>query len=536
MKLMKLKRFIAIGLVSIMVLPVMAGCGNKQTETTQAPTSSEEETKAPESSSNETKEATETTEDKGITFPLEETMSFSMVTILNSGEYKLSELPVWKELCEAANISFEYTEMLHSESKEKCGLLISSDSYPDVFFKTQNGDAFGAEGIAIPLEDLIREYAPNLTALLDERGWESMEAPDGHVYSLPQANLTQSVWGGWQLWYNKDWADRLGYEDPTSIEELYAMLKAFADEDANGNGDPDDEIPFTISENGPSYASLLMYFDDAIHLKSGYQCIMNDEMRYYPLTTEFKDNLLTLLVNMYNDGILDPQGFTQTYEQQQAYGKSGDVYGMFFNGVPSSNVGDTYTSYHTVTPFNNSFPLSNGLTKNAMIITDKCENPEVIIAFMDQFYTEEGGRKAMMGQEGVDYSINADGTVHKLHGNPANSYRIWGTTTTPAKRPALYDNYEVADPAAAHINEQIVKIVEYGDIVPTINFTEDEDTRCTDLLANLEPYVENYVAQVVTGENSLEDTWDEFQSELEKMGAKELEEIYQAAYTRAVAE
>ena len=47
-------------------------------------------------------------------------------------------------------------------------------------------------------------------------------------------------------------------------------------------------------------------------------------------------------------------------------------------------------------------------------------------------------------------------------------------------------------------------------------------------------YVNTYQAQVVAGELSLEDSWEEFQKTLKAMGAEELETIYQTAYDRSV--
>ena len=37
---------------------------------------------------------------------------------------------------------------------------------------------------------------------------------------------------------------------PTTIDEYYEVLKAFKEQDANGNGDPDDEIPLITAANG----------------------------------------------------------------------------------------------------------------------------------------------------------------------------------------------------------------------------------------------------------------------------------------------
>lgn len=533
---------IALALVAAMAVSALAGCkkAEEKEESQEQTVVTEEVSEAPA----DTAEAEEET--AGVVFPLEEPLEFTMFNVLNGGEYKLADIPMWNAECEEANISFEHTEFISTEAEEKANLLISGGDYPDVFCKMPlDYHALGSEGIVIPLEDLIREYAPNLSAILDERdAWSAITSSDGHIYALPCANVPGSIFGGWQAWYNQEWAKRLGYEDPTSLDELYAMLKAFADEDANGNGDPGDEIPFTFSSDGPSYNCILMYFSDAIHYKTSltdyknqYQCVMDGEMKYYPLTEEFKDNYLGLLVDMYNDGILDPNGFTQTYTQVQAIGKAGDVYGMFFNQIPGAQLEATANNYHTVTPFNTSFPMDKGLVEGALAISDKCENPEVVIAWIDRFYSEEGGRLAMMGIEGVDYSINEDGTAHKLHDTTWYSYGMWGTCPCPALRAELYDNYEVSDPAAAHITyEKVRKPLEYGVYMPTITFTEDEDEQLSDLQSNLGPYIANYIAEVVVGQKTVDDTWEAFQSTLKEMGAEEVENIYKTAYARAIAE
>lgn len=42
---------------------------------------------------------------------------------------------------------------------------------------------------------------------------------------------------------NKQWLDNLKLEVPATTDELYTVLKAFKEQDANGNGDSKDEIP-----------------------------------------------------------------------------------------------------------------------------------------------------------------------------------------------------------------------------------------------------------------------------------------------------
>ncbi|PZD94198.1 ABC transporter substrate-binding protein [Paenibacillus sambharensis] len=57
-------------------------------------------------------------------------------------------------------------------------------------------------------------------------------AVDGKIYGLYQERPLSRQ----GIIYRKDWADRLGLKEPTTIDELYVMLKRFTEEDPDGNG------------------------------------------------------------------------------------------------------------------------------------------------------------------------------------------------------------------------------------------------------------------------------------------------------------
>ena len=68
--------------------------------------------------------------------------------------------------------------------------------------------------------------------------------------------------------------------------------------------------------------------------------------------------------------------------------------------------------------------------------------------------------------------------------------------------------------------------------VPYVTLTEDENTRIADLKSDIKSYINSYAADIMSGRKSLDDTWDEYVKTLEKMGCKEYEDIYSAAYER----
>ncbi len=86
--------------------------------------------------------------------------------------------------------------------------------------------SYGEQGILIPLENLISEYAPNLSKILKERPEikTAITANDGHIYSLPVISQNMSIV---QNCINKSWLDKLGLAEPETADELYTVLKAF---------------------------------------------------------------------------------------------------------------------------------------------------------------------------------------------------------------------------------------------------------------------------------------------------------------------
>ena len=142
---MKLKRVLALILVVAMTASMLMACGKNNEADTEEIELMEE-----------------------VVFPLNEKMSFTGFSVM-TGQYSLEDNLAWQKSLERANIEIALTSVLTSELKEKRNLLLTGGQYPEVFIKSGiSADEYGMSGILLPLEDLIREYAPNLTKLLDE--------------------------------------------------------------------------------------------------------------------------------------------------------------------------------------------------------------------------------------------------------------------------------------------------------------------------------------------------------------------------------
>ena len=536
---MKMKRILALVMTAALTAGTLAGCGNTSSGQSEASgsaasTASKESTQ----STADTKEGEEANAVVTYSFPLETPVEMSMFAIMN-GQYGLEENAAFQKMEELTNVKWDVLSAMSSDLAEKKGLILASGDYPDVFYKAGISDAeaekFGKQGIFIPLNDLIREYAPNLTKLLDEKdGWGEITSSDGNIYAIPHIGDETAVLC--KLFINKKWLENVGKEEPKSLDELYEVLKAFKEQDANGNGDPDDEIPFTCTDV-VTPELLLPYFGLTYNLDT--KCAeMDGKLVYIPTSDVFKE-YLAYITKLYQEGLLDKNAFTQKHEQQVAIGTAKDVYGCFFDAGAFLTVGrERDRDYGILTPFTKgTYPTTTGISTGAMAITDKCENPELAMAWVDQFYTEEGSTLAWMGIEGVSYELKDDGTwawlTGKGYGDDISEVRqnatLQGAAQHPSAMPSIWDS-GMTDPNEIYLAQETARVVKDGRHYPILRIDESDEAELANIKADTSSYMRQYTAQVATGELDLDSSWDTYLDTMNAMGVEKMQEIYTKAY------
>lgn len=481
-----------------------------------------------------------------ITFPLAETKEYSVFAILNQ-EYDLQDNISMQTVTEAANLKFNFQSVMGADLKEKRNLVLASGEYPDMFFKAgfeaNDLEKYGKQGLFLPLEDMIKQYAPNLSARLDEMdGWDYLTSSDGHIYSLPGIERQNGAMTTY--WINKRWMDNLGLQEPKSLDELYEVLKAFKEEDANGNGDPNDEIPLTATDVVKPDL-LLAYF--GIPYDYGTKtAVIDGELTYIPTSETFK-KYVAYVAKLYQEGLLDKNAFTQKHEQQGAIGQSGDVLGSFFDAGAFLTVGrDNDDDYIALTPFEDGlYPLGTGIFPGTMVLTDTCKDPEVLIAWADQFYTEEGGILTWLGIEGKTWQMDEDGNwewiVGQGYGDDIATVRSSSTIQGAAYHPSIQSDFwfdkmsEKVDPDEVYLNGEKAKVAAKGAVpLPMMRYSDGDAKTISTIKPDIDAYIDQYVAQVATGELNLEDSWDEYVATVGNMGGGQLEEIYKNTYKEAI--
>lgn len=480
-----------------------------------------------------------------ITFPLAEPYTVNAFAYSTPGS-ELDKSLFMKEMETLTNVKWDLTLASEAEIVEKLGLSFNSGDYYDVYIKSgitmNDANKFAEQDIIIPLNDLINNYMPNLKKVLDERDlWKSITSGDGNIYALPQINDPGGA--APSVFINEAWLKAVDKPFPTTVDEYFDVLRAFRDNDPNGNGEKD-EFPLYLPMGGVDI--LMPYFGIAMdwNTMSMYD-IENSKITHVPTSDEFK-NFLNIMHTMYEEKLINPDTFTASWDELNALGATKDVLGGFPSWGAYLHVGtEKDENYPMLMPLmGKTFPMSNGLFYGGLVITDECEKPEVIAAWADYLYTEEGGRLAWMGVEGETYTIDENLTYHwnldGTYGTDAASIRdkqgLFGNKPVPVKAPLLFNEGQ-ADLEELFLYKQRVRIRDFGtDEFPALSWTEDEIKEKSTLLASINPYFQQYEAQVIVGELDLESSWDEYLKTMDNMGLARLKEIDKVAFERWLAE
>ena len=462
-------------------------------------------------------------------------------------------LPVLEWIEERTGIQIDWDVIVPSQYDEIMRVrLAAGEDLPDIVqipnSYSNKGEVYkyAMQGVIIPIDDLIREHAPNLAKLI----WEDMPelgeaftAPDGHIY-----HIAQNFDGGNKvevkgLLLRTDWLDALGLEMPETADDWYNVLKAFATQDPNGNG-INDEIAISsfagLSEYGYLATAFGLYAPATKYIDVDGTAVNQYEQ------PGFKDFLM-FLNKLYEEGIMDPQYSTGDEAKLDAmaamdilgcsahYGTKAELWG----GTASlaQNPNSASAEYHMVlspADANGEIKiLGRALTGFCYGITRDCENPELAIRWLDYIYGSDEGRDVMLyGLEGLTYELDENGNKvwTDFVGNNPDGLSVGTALRAMGAFPAQFTNRTVEFyrlMCGETVYQEGLILQDY--IVPPfpqVMGTEDELDRIASLSADIDTYENEMIQKFIMGQESF-DNFDSFLETVRAMGGDELTQIYQ---------
>lgn len=470
------------------------------------------------------------------------------IRMLLSADADPGKMKLWNDYAKKTNINVEWDYYDYSTALEKKNLMYSSRDYPDMLGGWLLEDAdivnYGSD-VYIPVEDLIEKYAPNITKALDTfpKARATMTTPDGHIYGFgimgPQTDCS------WISFINKEWLKNVNMEVPQTLDQFEAVLKAFKEQDANKNGDPNDEIPFSFYNDPYIYGSLFGAFgrlDNEDHL------VMEDGKVVFTADKEEYKNAVRWLNSLYKQGLIDQEAFTQDSTQYGTKGKSGDVsvYGAFidYKGVNVVNQERYEKEYEVLPPL-----MGTGgqrlwgqgdkwIFRNQLAITSSAKNPEVLVRWIDGLYEPEMSYQVCYGPLGSVTEKTADGSYQYMKISSGKTETDVRNAETVSGLPYCimpdFNDKIIGDPGARIKQEADREVIPYvtKEPYPDVWKTQEEGKETAMIKGDIEKLVNEKRAQWITGQSDIDSDWDAYLVSLKKMQLEKYVEINQQAADR----
>ncbi|RAU92720.1 sugar ABC transporter permease [Paenibacillus sp. YN15] len=531
---MNRKAWIATAAAAALSASLMTGCAQDKNQTEASPS-----TQASPSGSAEGKSSKAS--DKPITLSIH--MHYGNG---GGGDQVFSDdWPIFKKAAELTNVSLKGTaSKTLTNSAEAYNLMLASGNLSDIIHFGKKEDAFklGGEGGLVALNELVDKYAPNIKKFWEQRPdvRKYLTSADGKIYYVsfvPDGAAST----GWFI--RQDWLDKLGLKTPTTADEYYTVLKAFRDNDPNGNGKKD-EIPYFNRQSFGVY-SLLNLWDAGTSYKIDQK---TDTVVYDPLNPAYKTGMVNL-AKWYAEGLIDKEIFTRKGDVRLVMlsdnlgGSTHDWFASTYgynakakDKVPGMNLAPI-APVASVTGDNFWYDFRATVSPSGWGIASSNKSQVETIKYMDFWFSDEGRRLANYGIEGETYDMaNGKPTFKKSlldTGNVLLNLKKMGAQQEIGFHQDFgYEKQTMPEGVLASVNEYNEKYINKKAKVPELSYTTQEQERLKELEGQIETYRVETGQKWLLGAEQVEVGYDNFIKKLKALGIEEVLKIKNEAYAR----
>lgn len=397
-----MKKIFVIALCFVMVMGIFAACNGNTTPTTGG-------------------EATNGNNGDQIT------LSIGLPVNVKVEDYETNAYTRWLE--ETTGYNLEFVTFTSNSTDYKSQLSTRLNDLPDILWNFDLGESavrsYGEDGYFIDLteyyedDEFSGEYWERVALLpedlQDEIKRDLVDKETEEMYSVPRVEYSLVDRIDYQVYINQTWLDQLGLEMPTDPESLYTVLKAFKENDLNGNGDKTDEIPLLGYENGFGgdvinwIVNMFIYTND----QRWWNVDENGKL-YSPFRTDEYREALKFIDKLIDEGLLYDTTFAGNQEDMQPMLNPAD--GVSKVGIWTAHptsvlvLGNEAIFDYVALPQWGCAVMRDYVIKNSSFITDQCEHPDEAFKLLMTMCSEEGSLRMRYGEKGVDWVDADEGT------------------------------------------------------------------------------------------------------------------------------
>ena len=501
------------------------------------------------------------------TFPLEETQTLTAITTFPaSTESDPNNRTIFKRLEDKTNVHIEWTAIQADQWGDKKALTFANyKDLPDFIFQAGLNDTdllkYAEQGLILNVEEYIEKDMPNLNAIFENYPeYRAMcEDADGHIWALPwieqlgsEKTAIQTI--GNMPFINTKWMDFLGLEMPGTTDEFEQVLLAFkehASELQSEFGIEGDIIPMSciINDGDQDPAILINGFGEGYGDgdRGRHIAVTDDKEVICSAVQEGYKEGIAWLHKLYEEGLIDPEAFTQEWSTYVAKGKS-HRYGVLFSWDVANidNLADyeplpaLEADVKNITPQNGS--LTSGFDRGRCVLTGMCKNPDLVCAWLDQMYDPYQSPQNNWGTYGEDDEFDIFQLGTNANGDPMLTHTPLGDWSPVEVREAesvngplailneYYGVYVTCPDDAQYrldwIADIYTKDMTKNYVYPNLLMSPEDTEELSNLMADVTTCINTHKSDWIMN-GFTDDDWNSYLSELDAYGLSSYLEIFQ---------
>lgn len=336
------KKYFCLFMAGIMAASMLAGCGGEKDS--QANMTEEEKAAWDEAANDPYGKYPET-----VTYTTGYNLTNQGADTLKGTAYEndtTEDNAYTRYLKEVLNVQNEnqFEAVTGPDYDQKVSMAIASQDIPDIMYVSDY-----ATLVDLVENDMVEDMTDIYNNLACDTVKEAYESYgdnnplntvtfDGKIMAIPKTQLSD---GQDFLWVRKDWMDKLGLEEPKTLDDLAELLRKFINEDPDGDGQADTVGLAVHSEVYGSYPNNTFAVDNIFTAMGAYPnvWITDDDGKavYGSVQPEMKD-ALSLMHDWYEEGLLDKQFTTRTYD---------DIVALISSGQCGAYIGPWWSPFNT---------------------------------------------------------------------------------------------------------------------------------------------------------------------------------------------
>ncbi len=305
--------------------------------------------------------------------------------------------------------------------------IAARQDLPDILFGVELDQSvinrYGEDGYLLDLSDYYADKEGLAKVFWDRLENELTEydrdliirkitnAETNAIYSVPCVETSLIDKMAYQIWINQEWLDKLQLEAPTNNEELVTVLKAFRDNDCNGNGSKDDEIPlFTPHDVNGGIDWLINLF--VYYREDRPWLVENGELKPVFTTDEYRE-ALKFIKYLTDEKLLTSLAWTASGNDAKQISTPSNgtaLCGMFSGHLTVHAAMGNEVMYQYVPLKNWGCAVRQDTScSQTTFITESCKNPEKAFEMLMTMWSWDGSMRIRYGEKDVNWRMPDEG-------------------------------------------------------------------------------------------------------------------------------